>query len=122
MCFIIYSQRKPQLKIAEKKIIVYKRLTRNNLSPYQDYLYERFSVYTSDIQQTNLSIFYPGRYQYDVALHAYTTVTRAHKEKSYWNYEKIVEMYIPAGAFYMTNSHQEIITNILITTDLKKIT
>lgn len=139
MCLIFYKDKRIkiadiELIEAEKTIIVYKRLLRKkitwfngierDISPYQNLKYDPFSVYTVDGKieiSYNGKCYFNKRFLYEVyqGLHAYVSLEHAHKYAE--SDEKVVRMYIPKGAFYIIGENGNIVSNILITKDLKHV-
>lgn len=106
-------------EIAEEDIVVYKRLTKDNYSPYVKFEYKSNTVYKTEKRLTS-----PNRRDIYVGLHAYVSRSTARRE-CYFNSdapfynEKVVKMTIPAGTRFALGTNDEIVSECLVTGRLR---
>lgn len=117
MC--LYVKRGKAIKTATQDIIVYKKITKTNISEYQSFKYQPNTLYrlrkklvaericSNSIRSVNRG-FHAFRYKLDRP--NYTN-----------NYYKIVEFTIPKGAKYYTGENGDIVSTSIRSGSLKRL-
>jgi len=118
MCLRIVGSR-VRYKIADKDIVVYKRLEMNNVSPYYSFRYKENQTYTTkNPMRARSSLSRDVWYIYE-GIHAYTTF---HQAK--WRLqckEKVVEMIIPKWTRYVIGGDDEVVSDRIRVKSLVKL-
>lgn len=121
MCLTIANNSTKPL-IAKKDILVWKVITKNNISIWREFRYYPNKTYITKFYIECGNLVYNYNMMFCTVysgFHAYLSRSIARKVKSYVNDEKVVKFIIPKGAKYYLGDDGDIVSNKIRSGDLK---
>lgn len=122
MCLYVAKSDNGKPFVAKKDILVWKVINKaNNRSYFKQFEYKQFTTHKTNIRKKVIT-------KYDDAtinkgFHSFITrkVARAEGQCCYWYSvpTKVVKMWIPKGSLYYIGVHQDLVSDLITTGDLK---